>query len=84
MLVENAIKHNSSSLKNPLFIEIFTDNANEFVIVKNNLRFKKTVVSTKTGLKSIIERYKLLNNTDVEIEKTDKYFIVKLPLVKSL
>ena len=84
MLVENAVKHNSSSYKNPLLIEISSDKSNRFVTVKNNLQFKKTITSTKTGLKSIVERYELLNNSSVEINKTEDFFSVELPLIKSL
>jgi len=84
MLVENAVKHNSSSSRSPLLIQISNDNSNRTVTIKNNLQFKKTIVSTKTGLKSIVERYELLNNFTVEIDKTDEHFIVKLPLIETL
>ena len=84
MIVENAIKHNDSSHKNPIIIEISDNKLEKCVIVKNNLRIKKTIVqSTNTGLKSITDRYKLLNNSSVEIVKTDDYFEVKLPLINN-
>lgn len=81
MLVENAMKHNSSSSRNPLLIKISSDKLNRFVTIENNLQLKKTFVSTKTGLKNIVERYDLLNDSSVEINKTEDSFSVRLPLI---
>ncbi|WP_343673864.1 histidine kinase [Chitinophaga sp.] len=74
-LVENALKHN----KIPLLLEI-TVQENE-LIVKNNLQpvhFPEP--GTGIGLSNLNERYKILLQQEISIEKTATAFIVKLPL----
>lgn len=79
-LVENAIKHNSFSLQNPLIIEIKQEG--EYLIVKNNIQ-KKNVLkeTTKTGLQNLKEMVKLKLNKELIISETDNEFIVKIPFV---
>jgi sensor histidine kinase YesM len=80
MLLENAIKHNSISFDKPLKVEIFEENG--FVVVKNNLQPKKSeIVSNKIGLENIKSRYKYLSEKDVLVDKSDKEFIVKIPVL---
>jgi hypothetical protein len=81
LLVENAVKHNVVSTKNPLQISI-NQNKNT-VTVKN----KKTALinaspGTKTGLKNIKRRFELVNLTTPKIHETDKYFEVILIVKK--
>ena len=83
MLIENALKHNLFSEKKPLGIKIYTNLNCTFLIVENNLSYKKARNSTRLGLDSINERYKLIENKSIVINKTDKVFIVKLPLIKN-
>ncbi|MFZ0490148.1 MAG: histidine kinase [Salegentibacter sp.] len=81
MLIENAIKHNGSTRKNPLVIHIYTED--DRLIVKNRLQARRNkIVSTKTGLKNIRSRYQFLTNQEVIITKSEEEFIVKLPLLK--
>lgn len=81
MLLENAIKHNGSTRKNPLQITIFSEGG--YLVVKNNLRPRlEKVPSTQTGLKNIRSRYAYLSDREVSSEKTVSHFIVKLPLLK--
>ncbi len=79
-LVENAIKHNSFSLQNPLIIEIKQDG--DYLIVKNNIQ-KKNVLkeTTKTGLQNLKEMVKLKLNKELIVSETDNEFIVKIPFV---
>ncbi len=92
LLVENAIKHNLVSDKNPLAIEIYAED-NDFVVVKNNLKVKPylinvenkiiqnpTALSTHTGLNNLKSRYDYYTNKNITIEK-NSHFIVKLPLL---
>lgn len=80
LLIENAIKHNSMSKKNPLYINIFVDN-NRFLNVVNNLQERGSyIVSTGVGLKNIELRYSLLEMPAPEFIKTDSSFIAKIPL----
>ena len=78
LLVENALKHNKASEKEPVMIRIFFENEN--LIVSNNVQLKKTTFSTGTGLTNLNERYKLLFGKEVKITKTDKEFRVDLPM----
>ena len=79
MLVENSIKHNVISNRKPLHIHISSDG--KIIVVKNNLQKKTSgVESTNTGLKNIINRYRLLTKEIVAIEITKTEFSVSLPL----
>ena len=81
MLIENAIKHNGSTSKNPLKINIYTES--NYIVVENSLQSRRDkVVSTKTGLNNIKSRYKFVSEQEVLIEKNEYEFIVKLPLIK--
>jgi len=80
MLVENCIKHNIVSERNPLTIEIKIENNQ--LIVRNNLQLKRTVeYSNNIGLTNINNRY--LNNIGktITIEKDEDHFTVSLPLI---
>ncbi|OPZ99832.1 MAG: Sensor histidine kinase YehU [Bacteroidetes bacterium ADurb.Bin408] len=80
LLIENAVKHNIVTAAKPLTIEIYVEN--NYLVVRNNLQPKNTAVtSTKVGLKNIEKRYALLCEKKIEIIKTKKEFIVKLPLI---
>lgn len=80
MLIENAIKHNIISKDKPLKIQI---SANEKTLsVVNNLQEKITFEqSTKVGLQNIQNRYALLTNESIFIEKNQNTFKVELPLL---
>ncbi|MFN0047923.1 MAG: sensor histidine kinase [Cytophagales bacterium] len=81
MLVENAIKHNIISESKPLTIHIYIDEK-ENLVVNNNFQPKKlNVESDKVGLKNIAERFKLLDDKEIEVIQTGVNFTVKLPLI---
>lgn len=81
LLAENAVKHNAVSSETPLTIDIFINS--KMLVVKNNLNPKVTVEKgSGMGLQNIQNRYKLLGNEDVKIEKTTTSFIVCIPLIK--
>ncbi|MBB5440464.1 LytS/YehU family sensor histidine kinase [Pedobacter sp. AK017] len=80
LLIENAVKHNVISLDMPL--KVWISGENGFIDVKNLIHPKNySETSTHTGLKNINERYLYINSRTITIEKTDKYFTVKLPLI---
>ena len=84
LLVENAIKHNAVSHETPLQIDISIDDKNQLLIISNNLNPKKNHdPSTGIGLNNIFSRYKILTEQDVTVIRTDKKFIVELPLIKN-
>ena len=81
LLVENAVKHNTTSKDKPLQIEILiTDNAR--LIVKNNLQKKTTKpLSHKIGLSNIAARYQLMEQGEIIAKEENGCFIVSLPLI---
>ncbi|MCG9970875.1 sensor histidine kinase [Christiangramia crocea] len=81
MLIENAVKHNGSTTSRPLKVEILTEN--DSLVVRNGLNPRKEkIISTKTGLENIKNRYRYLTDEQVKIEKSENEFMVKLPLLK--
>jgi hypothetical protein len=82
MVVENAIKHNIISDDMPLKIEMESENG--FIVVKNNLQKKKTIISGKEplGLENLKKRYAYLSGVEVEVIESDGKFIVKLPIIE--
>ncbi len=80
ILVENAIKHNEFTEKNPLQIRITLNE--QYLKVSNNIKPKLYAVnSTGIGLKNLRSRYKILFNKNITIENTREEFVVKLPLI---
>ena len=80
-LVENAIKHNSFTEKNPLIIEV-TLQKNHLQVSNNIISSSYMVPSTHVGLKNLRTRYKLTCQRDITINRTKESFLVKLPLIK--
>lgn len=80
LLIENAIKHNTMSKKNPLDIRIFIEDGNILNVVNNLQERESHMVSTGLGLKNIEHRYKLLELPTPEFIKTETRFIARVPL----
>ncbi len=81
LLIENAVKHNAFTSKQPLTIRIQREG--DYVMVINNLNLKKqSVPSTKTGLANIRQRYGLLTESEVRIEQNNVEFKVSIPLIR--
>lgn len=80
LLVENALKHNSATRKQPLEITIHFEGLDK-IVVRNNLQ-KKTQLngSSKIGLKNLNERSRLILNREIEIQETVDEFVVKIPV----
>lgn len=80
LLIENAIKHNTMSLANPLHVRIYIEG--EMLVVSNPMQIRKSgEPTTQLGLKNIVNRYHLLLNRQVIIDKTNDIFVVKVPLI---
>ncbi len=79
-LVENAIKHNVISTKQPLTINILTDDGNH-LIVSNKIQPKiGKEEGTGIGLANLSERYRIKWNENVDIFDDGTIFKVTLPL----
>ncbi|WKN41640.1 sensor histidine kinase [Tunicatimonas pelagia] len=81
--VENAIKHNIVSRKQPLTVEIFLEN--NHLVIRNNLQRRQTYIeSGGLGLQNIQQRFAYLTQQEVQIEENETHFTVKLPLVENV
>jgi len=80
LLVENALKHNVATRKNPLLV-IIHDEGTDKLVVRNNIQ-KKTQLndSSKIGLKNLNERCRLILHREINIEETKDEFVVKVPV----
>lgn len=80
MLVENAVKHNTASRKEPLEIVIHFEGIDKLV-VRNHLQKRMQLgSSSKIGLKNLNERCRLILNREIEVQETGDEFVVKLPV----
>lgn len=80
-LVENAIKHNIISNRQPLQIAI-TTSPNDTVTVSNPLQQKKEAESGEgIGLANLSERYRLKWQKEIEVRNVNNSFEVSLPLI---
>ena len=73
-----SIKHNVVSLDKPLKIKLYTEN--EFLVVENKIQLKRGAVSTGVGLDNINQRFMHLIHKEIEIDKDETTFKVKIPL----
>lgn len=82
ILIENAIKHNEISKRNPLEI-IISETPNDTVLIKNNINQKlNPELGTGLGLANLTNQYRILSGKEISISKDDSFFIVELPLLK--
>ena len=80
LLVENALKHNISTRKQPLEITIHMEGIDK-ITVRNNLQKKNQLEpSSKIGLKNLNERCRLILGREIEIVETSDEFVVKIPV----
>ncbi|MBS7229483.1 histidine kinase [Flavobacterium psychroterrae] len=79
LLIENCIKHNVVSLDKPLHIKLYTEG--DFLVVENQIQLKRGVLSTGVGLDNINQRFSHLMHREIEIDKTETTFKVKIPMI---
>jgi LytS/YehU family sensor histidine kinase len=80
LLIENAIKHNAMSKKNPLKIRISVGGDNTLIVANNLQERESHMASTGVGLKNIEHRYYLLELPAPQFYKTETEFIAQIPL----
>ncbi len=81
LLVENAVKHNRMSAKEPLIVEVCLENE-QTLVVKNRVQPRMTPsASTGIGLQNIINRYALLTDRPVWAGERADAFVVEVPLL---
>lgn len=80
LLVENAVKHNRMSSKEPLRVHILVEN--DDLVVRNGLQTRtQTDASTGIGLRNIINRYGLLTDRRVWVGEEHGSFVIRIPLL---
>lgn len=80
LLLENAVKHNIVNSSKPLHIKIYEDGND--LIIENNLQPKEIVKkSSGVGLSNIMQRYDLLTNRKINIQKEANRFMVAIPML---
>ena len=80
LLLENAVKHNMVTSNKPLHIKIYEGQGN--LIVENNLQPKQIIKkSSGVGLSNIMQRYDLLTNKKININKEANRFAVAIPML---
>lgn len=80
LLLENAVKHNVVTATKPLHIKVSEEHG--MLVVSNNLQEKQVVKkSSGVGLQNIRQRYDILTDREVIIEKKAAEFSVKLPML---
>ncbi|MBK9254278.1 MAG: histidine kinase [Saprospiraceae bacterium] len=80
LLLENTIKHNIVSDKQPLHISISVDG--DYLNISNNLQKKEVLQSGEgVGLKNIVNRYAILTKKPVLVESDEVNFMVKIPIL---
>ncbi len=80
LLLENAVKHNQVMPSKKLYITIAEENGN--LVVTNNRQPKQVLKeSTGVGLRNIRDRYALLTERPVSINKNPKEFSIAIPIL---
>jgi len=81
LLVENAVKHNRMSVREPLIVYAGLGDGPS-LIVRNHLQPRITPTkSTGVGLQNIINRYALLTDRPVWAGEREDEFVVRVPLL---
>lgn len=79
VLVENAVQHNIMTRDRPLEIRFFVEQ--HYLVVENNLQAQQQSEGLGLGLENLSNRFRLLAQQEIVIEKCANRFIVKLPFL---
>ena len=78
-LLENAVKHNMATLAKPLKVKIYIQEG--LLVISNNLQQVPLPESSNgLGLANLNDRFKIMLQQEIEIEKSEKQFTIKLPI----
>ncbi|NII83738.1 MULTISPECIES: sensor histidine kinase [unclassified Pedobacter] len=78
-LLENAVKHNAATFTKPLIVKLYI--YGDFLVLSNNLNeIPRPESSNGMGLANLNERFKIMVKKEIEISKSQKEFLVKIPL----
>lgn len=81
LMIENAVQHNIGTENNPILISI---NVKKNIRTCHNINLNKNVkFSNGKSLNNLKEQYKLLTENTIQIKKTDKFFIIIIPIINN-
>jgi sensor histidine kinase YesM len=80
ILVENAVKHNTISSDNKLFIYITAQDNTYLKVINTKTSLSSNVQSFRVGLENIKKRYEFFTNRKIEV-RDDEKFSVSLPVL---
>jgi two-component system LytT family sensor kinase len=81
LLIENCVKHNEISEKQPLTVRIIREG--EYLRVENNLQLKTSVTDSKmTGISNIMQQFSFFTDRNLVITETDSLYAVDIPIIK--
>ena len=81
MLIENAVKHNGATRRDPLHVRVYTE-GDELVVANNRVPRFDRPEGGGLGLDNIRERYRLATGREVGVEALPERFAVRLPIVR--
>lgn len=81
LLVENAVKHNVLSAREPLVISLYQSDRSRMVVVNKKRIRRRTAKSTGIGLKNIVRRYELLGFQPPVVSDESDTFSVEIALI---
>lgn len=81
-LAENAIKHNGFNVREPLRIEI-SEVESMILFTNNMIPRNQEIESTGIGLKNLSERFQIISGGDIQIEKNEESFLVKIKAIQT-
>ncbi len=81
LLIENALKHNTTTLLSPLYIQVSVDENKHIFVIRNNFQPRNTEKSTKIGLVNLEQRYMNFFSKTINYRQDDGYFIVEIPII---
>jgi len=84
LLIENAVKHNTFSKKQPLVIEIFADGSNYLNVVNNLQKREMKIEGTGVGLMNITARFLHLTEKPPFFGEQDGQFVARIPLLNDI
>jgi LytS/YehU family sensor histidine kinase len=83
LLVENAIKHNTTVPANPLVIEIYVNEVSDQLVIRNNYQPRSAGDTTGTGLQNLGQRYSSFLGKNIRYGIEGNWFVAEIPLVIS-
>lgn len=80
LMLENCVKHNKASQKNPLHIHILEEDG--YLLVRNNVDYRAhTEPKSGIGLQNIRKRLAYLTDKPLKVDSGNGNFIVGIPLI---